>query len=60
MSKSTPKIFDGPTPGLERVRDALRHAWEEGKASGIAGRYDISQLLEEAREEIPGSDTRNP
>jgi len=27
----------------------LRQAWKEGKASGISGRYDISQLLKEAK-----------
>lgn len=29
--------------------DALRRAWDEGKASGLAGRYNMRKLLKEAK-----------
>jgi antitoxin ParD1/3/4 len=39
--------------GLER--DALRRVWDEGKASGIAGRHDMRKLLAETKAEAKRS-----
>jgi antitoxin ParD1/3/4 len=47
------RLWNGRRELRAHERDALRQAWIAGKSSGISGRYDMSQLLKEAKAEKP-------
>jgi antitoxin ParD1/3/4 len=43
---------------LERDADVLRSRWDEGKASGRAGRLDVKRMLAEERATFKGAKRR--
>lgn len=43
------RLWTGQREFRAHERDALRRAWDEGKASGRAGKYDMRKLLREAK-----------
>jgi antitoxin ParD1/3/4 len=47
------RLWNGRRELRSHERDALRRAWMEGKASGVSGRYDMAQIVKEAKAEKP-------
>jgi antitoxin ParD1/3/4 len=47
------RLWNGRRELREHELDRLRKAWNAGQASGVAGKYDISQLIKEAKAEKP-------
>lgn len=47
------RLWNGRRELRSYERDALRQAWMEGKASGVSGRYDMAQIVKEAKAEKP-------
>jgi antitoxin ParD1/3/4 len=39
--------------------EALRRAWDRGKASGLAGPLDMKAIIQEAKAEMPTAPTSN-